>query len=492
MNRISRPERWAGAALCAALCAFGRWAEAESPRPGEAVNALLITVDDMNYNTPGFTGNPVPHITPHIDKLATEGLWIRHAHVTVAICQPSRQCLMTGRYPHNNGAPGFDPIRADVPTLQEQLRAAGYLNGILGKVIHLCPREKFCWDFAVDQADLGEGRDPALYRKYVREFLAKAREAGKPFFLMANSHDPHRPFAGNDKGLRERAAKPFPEPDRAYRPAEAHMPGFLPDLPDIRLEVSEYYGSCRRADQTVGEVLRALSESGFVDNTLVMFLSDNGMAFPFAKANCYLASTRTPWLVRWPGRIKAGTIEERQMVSGIDFMPTILDALGLKIPEGLDGRSILPLLLGEKQAGRENVMTVINTLSSKRPYPMRALQTPRFSYIYNSWSDGKTAYKNESMSGRTWKAMQGAAETDERVAARTRLFQFRKGEEFYDLDADPDTLKNLAEDGQYREPLREMRRLLEKEMAASRDPLLDGFRAYLRGKGEAVVPVQRD
>lgn len=452
------------------------WAK---PAPRKApVNVLLITVDDMGYNTPGYIGNKTPNITPHIDRLAAEGLWIKNAHVTAAICQPSRQCLMTGRYPHNSGAPGFDPIRDDVVTLQEQLRAAGYLNGILGKVSHLAPQEKFCWDYVKDQSDLGAGRDPDLYHQHTSAFLAQARAAEKPFFLMANSHDPHRPFAGNDDRLRNRAT--YPPPDRIYRPDEADLPGFLPDIPAVRLEASEYYGSARRADQTIGEVLRALDESGLADDTLVMFLSDNGMAFPFAKANCYLAGTRTPWLVRWPGRVKPGSIDDQHVIGGIDYMATILEAIGIEPPPGMDGRSFLSILEGRKQTGRESTMTVINTLHSRRRYPMRAIQTRENVYIYNAWSDGETRYRNESMSGRTWRAMQAAAGDDAEIAARSKLFEFRQEDELYDIIADPSGLKDLSNEPEYGDLLAELRARLERAMAASQDPLLEGFRKHIQ------------
>jgi len=113
------------------------------------VNVLLITADDMNYDSPGVTGCKVPDVTPNIDRLASEGMRFEHAHINIAVCQPARSVLMTGRYPHRNGAKGFEPIRSDVPTLQESLRAAGYLNGIMAKVGHLAPIEKFCWDTVV-------------------------------------------------------------------------------------------------------------------------------------------------------------------------------------------------------------------------------------------------------------------------------------------------------------------------------------------------------
>ena len=94
------------------------------------------------------------------------------------------------------------------------------------------------------------------------------------------------------------------------------MPGFLPDLPNVRKEMAQYYSSAHRCDETVGEVLRALKESGLEDSTLVMFLSDNGISMPFGKSNCYLTSTRTPWLVRWPGKVKPGAGGSRALHLG--------------------------------------------------------------------------------------------------------------------------------------------------------------------------------
>ena len=162
-------------------------------------NILLITADDLSYDSVGSYGCVIPQITPHIDRLASGGMRLTQAHVNIAVCQPSRQSIMTGRYPHRNGAEGFDPIHEDVPTLQESLRAAGYLNGILGKEVHLKPKHKYCWDYYITQLQLasgaGIGRSPKRYFEYSTSFFEAAKRSGKPFFLMANIHDPHRPFA---------------------------------------------------------------------------------------------------------------------------------------------------------------------------------------------------------------------------------------------------------------------------------------------------------
>lgn len=444
-------------------------------------NILLITVDDMNHDVPGFAGGLAPGVTPHLDRLASQSLWFAHAHVASAICQPSRQSMMTGRYPHNIGAPGFDPIDPRVPTLQERLHEAGYVNGILGKVNHLAPEEKYQWSYRKEMNQLGMGRDPRLYHRYASEFIEQAKRAGQPFFLMANAHDPHRPFAGSDDEAAnlqrpDWKANPYPTPDRVFQPGEVAVPGFLPDLPDVRRELAEYASSCRRADQTVGEVLRALAESGLESDTLVMFTTDHGMPLPFAKTNCYPASTRSPWLVRWPGVVEPG-VDREHFICGVDFMPTILDAAGLAQPEGLDGRSFLPLLRGEKQADRDHVFTTINTLSSRKAYPMRGLHDHRFTYIFNAWADGKTRFQNESQRGRTWRAMTEAAKKDRAIAERVRLFQYRVPEELYDRERDPCCLTNLAADAGHRALLERMRRRMAETMQATRDPELDAFRA---------------
>jgi len=446
---------------------------AQSARKQAGLNFLLITADDMNYNSPGVFGGHVPGITPNIDHLASEGMRFEYAHVTVAVCQPSRSVLMTGRYPHRNGAEGFGPIREDIPTLQERLHVAGYLNGIMAKNAHLAPRAKFCWDYYITPEQLGQGRSPSLYYQYTAEFLKKAKASGQPFFLMANSQDPHRPFAGSEQELKN-FGKHWPF-DRRISESEAVVPGFLPDIPDVRKEVAQYFSSVYRCDQTVGQVLRALEESGLAGNTLVMFLSDNGMSFPFSKTNCYLASTRTPWIVRWPGKVAAGSVNRAEFISGIDFTSTVLDAAGLPQIDGVDGRSFLPLLSGRPQRGRDRVFTVFHETSAHQRFEMRCVQDRRYGYIFNAWSDGKRVFKNESQSGLTFNAMQQAAASDPKIAERVKLFLYRVPEEFYDFQSDPDALTNRIHDPKYETEVRRFRKLLREHLDATADFALAAF-----------------
>lgn len=125
-------------------------------------NILLMLADDLNYNTVGCYGCPVDNLTPNLGRLSSEGIIFDHAHFTIAVCQPSRECLLTGIYPHRNGAPGFIPIADDIPTLTELLHNEGYLNGIVGKVAHNAPIEKYAWDYFGEMMDYkhGFGRSP--------------------------------------------------------------------------------------------------------------------------------------------------------------------------------------------------------------------------------------------------------------------------------------------------------------------------------------------
>jgi len=474
-NRRDFLKQLAGGAMSLGLCG-AVMAQERSAKKGK-LNILLITADDLNCDSVGVYGCKTPEITPNIDRLASQGVRFEYAHVTIAVCQPCRGVIATGRYPHRSGIEGFQRLpkdKQDVPLLTESLQAGGYLNGILGKVGHCSPKAAFKWDMSYDMPQLGMGRDPKLYYNYAREFFVRAKHEGKPFYLMANSHDPHRPFSGSDQEKRWKGKKITP-PSRTYKPGEIEVPGFLPDIPQVRREIAEYYSSVKRCDDTVGAILKALDESGLAASTLVMFLSDHGMALPFAKTNCYLHSTRTPWIVRWPGVVKPNTADKSHFISTIDFMPTALDAAGLEAVDGMDGGSIIALLKGGKQPGRDRVFTQFHQTAGRKRYPMRCIQNKRFGYIFNAWSDGKTIFRNESQSGRSFKAMRSAAASDPKIAARVKLFQHRVIEEFYDFEKDPDALNNLIDNPEYKPHLDKIRKELLEWMAKTGDPAKEAF-----------------
>ncbi len=455
------------------------------------LNVMFITLDDMNRDSVGVYGSKVKGTTPNIDKLAGEGLRFEHGHVSIAICMPTRAVWMTGRYPHNSGALGFTKINPGVPTLPETLLKNGFMTGILGKTEHVVPSRPKAFGYRRDRSEMDNGRSQKSYGQFTAEFLGQVKKADKPFFLMVNAHDPHRPFdnrkPASERTFADEAPKnkkkgkrgDYPAPSKIYQPEEIVIPGFLPDLPPIREEIAQYYSSVSRADDVVGRVLVELEKAGFAENTLVMLKSDHGIPVPFAKTNVWRHSTLTPWIVRWPGTVKPGTHETEHAVAGVDFAPTILEALGLPPMNGMDGRSFLPILRGRKQKGREFVYTHINTSASGRSYAMRSLQGKRYGLIWNGWHDGETTFKNESMSGLTWKAMAKSAQNDPALAKRVKHYLYRAPFEFYDYGNDPDALNNLIDDGEHAEWVDRYGEELLKVMKKTKDHETSRFQKAL-------------
>ncbi len=461
-------------------------------------NILLITADDMNWDSVGIYGSPMENPTPNLDQLAREGMYFKYAHVNVAVCAPSRSIIMTGLYAHQSGAMGFAGMDSETKTLSVLLKRNGYLMGIIDKVGHLKPRELFEWDYVKDAIDTGHGRAPSLFKMHTAEFLANAATEKKPFFLMANSRDPHRPFAGSyqewqylnePKNSDEANFGQPPEkiaaietPSHVYETGEAPVPGFLADTPDLRDEVSDYYSSVRRCDDTVGAVLEAVEEAGQTDNTLVLFLSDNGMAFPFAKFSCYAHGTRTPMIVRWPGVIEPGGVDIKHLVSGIDITPTFLEAAGIRVPRVIEGRSFLALLKGQSAKGFDRAFTAFYISALEEEVPTRAVQEKQFGYIFNLWADGASQAQAEFYKGLALRSMIEAGMTNAEIARRVLYFMFRTREELYDFEADPDGLNNLVHHPSYQETLVRLRQEMLDWMKDTDDPKTEDYEAYLRGE----------
>lgn len=454
--------------LLAIISLQGKIAEPKT----QPLNILLFTADDLDRNSLGCYGSKVPEISPNIDKFATQSLLFEHAFVNSAICVPSRGILATGLYEHNSGVNGFFKMNEEsrIPLIMEILREHNYRLGILGKLGHSTPKKHFQWDYAFDEPELGNGRSPEIYYQKAKAFLNESKQTGKPFYFMVNSHDPHRPFFNPEIPLKNGEERP----SRIYSPAEITVPGYVPDLPDIRKELSFYYNSTRRLDDTFGKVIQALEESGLAENTLVIFLSDNGIAIPFAKANTYHVSNYTPFIVRWPGVVKPGNRNNKEFISTIDYLPTVLAALRIDLPVKVDGKSFLPLLKNESQKERDKVFAQIDYKAGGGATPMRSVEDSKYLYIYNAWADGERVYANNN-EGLTMKAMELAAETDSLVSARVNTYKFRKMEELYDLQVDPDCLNNLAADKQKLKILQGKRTQLEKWMIQTHDPLLPVF-----------------
>ena len=460
-----------GVLLCSLLAVL-----TSSGSAAERPNLLVVTVDDMNCDSVGAFGCSLQGTTPSIDAFASQGIRFEHAHVQVGNCFPSRNVMFSGRYPHNSGVEGFYQVKdPGYPHLVDLMKAAGYFVGIRGKVSHSTPYQPYAWDSDLTVLD-GEKQHiknaPSYYASTQRG-IKLAAEAGKPFCLNINISDPHKPFYAMGKQGEE--IKDPNVPSKIFGPGEVPIPGFLFDHPDVRKELAHYYSSVRRADDCFAAVMKALEESGQREETVIVFLSDHGMPLPFAKTALWNHSTRTPLIVQWPGVTKAGAIDRRHVVSAVDLLPTLLEIAGIESPGGFDGASFAPVLQGKTQPDREMVYKVYNENSGGNRSPMRSVQSKRFGYLFNPWSDGKRVFRTATTGTMTYRAMQRIAPNDPVIAARLELFQHGVPEEFYDYENDPDALKNLIDDPQYADQIQAHRSAMRRFMEQSNDPVLAVF-----------------
>ncbi|MEQ8667802.1 MAG: sulfatase [Pirellulales bacterium] len=460
---------------CIALLLLAQCACTRILSAAEKPNLLIITVDDMNADSLGSYGCPLEGTSPSIDSFAKEAIRFKHAHVQVGNCMPGRNIMWSGMFSHANGVEGFVQNQgADYPVLCDLAKDAGYFTGIRGKVSHSTPYTPYAWDAVLDSSPQGKPwhlKDAQSYGTSTRQGIALAKAAGKPFCLLINISDPHKPFYAQAK-----QGQTFDDshvPSRVFSASEVPVPGFLPEDPVIRQELAHYYSSVRRADDCFAEVMKALEDSRQADNTLVMFLSDHGMPLPFAKTQLYHHSTRTPLMIRWPGVTEPGSTDENHMVSAIDFLPTLLDVIGHQHPqpERLHGRSFAPLLRGETQDDRDFVILQYNENAGRNRHPMRGIQTREYLYLYNPWSNGKRKFATATTGTMTYRQMVKRATSEPEVAARLELFDHRVLEELYDVEHDPDCLVNRMDDSELHTTVQELRGQLAQALTEMGDPV---------------------
>ena len=448
---LGRRDVLAGAAALGALAACHA-AEKRSERP---LSVLVLLADDLSAREIGCYGNRDAR-TPTIDALASGGALFERAYTSVGVCQPSRSSLYTGLYPHHHGAMGFGPIRNDVATWPELLRERGVFTAMVGK-LDVDPLEKFPFDHLLKSVDMPGRRDPAMWGGHVRDVLARAN--GRPFAAVIGLSDPHRPFDEDDA-------------PRVTDPATVRLPKTLWDTEGTRREYARHLDCLARLDRTIANALEELARAGRERDTLVVFTSDNGASFPFAKSTLYEPGVRMPLVVGGPG-VKPG--RRTDIVSLLDVLPTVLE-LGSGVSPRLDGHSFARNLFERVEAGRDEFVSMQTENNREQARPARALHTRRFKYIRNLGPDMPTV-SNVVGHSETWESGKVAARKDKAIAERMRQFLYRPKEELYDLESDPDELTNLAEVAEHAPRLAELRERLRAWMTAEGDPQLAEFDA---------------
>ena len=436
---------------------------------GRTRNVLLIVADDQGLDA-GAYGGAIR--TPAIDRLAGEGALFAQAYATVSSCSPSRSVLYTGLYSHSNGMYGLShdvhnqSLLPGVRTLPWRFKQAGYATGLVGKK-HVRPDEALPYDAWLAPEQPGN-RDVAFMAREAGRFM---REQGRrPFFLTVGYSDPHRAAADFGNG-------PWPQIERVrYAPADVVVPDHLPNLPAVRADLAQYYESVSRLDAGIGLLLAQLREAGHEDDTLVVYLSDNGRAFPGAKTTLYDAGLHLPLVLRAPGRGIAGARVDA-MVSWIDIAPTLLDWAGIALspddPFGaLPGRSLLPLLDGVHAPDWDRVFASHGFHEITQYYPMRSVRDRCYRYILNLAPELSYPVAGDIAASPSWAALQAAGA---QLGMRTLdAFLHRPAEELYEVDADPAQVDNLASSPSHADALVRLRGELQDWRARTRDPWLSG------------------
>lgn len=459
---IDRRTLLSGAVATTAMFAGSRAVGAPAPA---RKNVLLLISDDQGLDLGSYG---VPIATPRIDALARQGTRFTQAYAAVSSCSPSRAVINTGLYTHANGMYGLahdvhnQSLLDGIATLPALLRAAGYATALVGKK-HLRPEAAFPYEAEL-VPERGGIRDVKAIADATAAFIRD--NADRPFFVTIGYSDPHR-AAG---GYGNETAWPDVAPHR-YDPAKVPVPSHLPDIPEVRADLADYYESVSRLDSGVGMILDALTAMDRDKDTLVIFLSDNGRPFPAAKTNLYDAGLHLPLIIRCPG--VAAAVSDA-MVSWVDIAPTILDFGGVAGPGyALQGRSLLPVLGTKGAAGWDAVFASHDFHEIDQYYPMRAIRTRTHSYILNIAHPLDYPIAGDVASSKSWRAI--AADPQIRIGQRTQAaYLKRPKEELYDLRADPDEIFNLAGDRAAEPILADMRGRLHAWRKETRDPWLAG------------------
>ena len=442
---------------------------AQTGRPFRSVMCLIA---DDQAAIAGCYGNDVVR-TPNMDRLAREGTRFTHAYATTPSCSASRSVILSGLQNHKNGQFGHAHLPANfhshpqVQSIPRILKDQGFRTGVVGK-LHVQPAEVYPWDYEVT-AGFGN-RDVWEMGQKVREFLGESD--GQPFYLHVGFSDPHR--AGGPGGFANH--RDYQNVDaREYSPTDVTVPDFLPDQPEVRSELAQYYQSIDRLDQGYGFCLDALEEAGRLEDTLVLCFSDHGMPFPGAKASRYDTGLHVPLLAMAPGQRRKGVTNDA-MVSLTDIAPTVLDWCGAETPAGYEfhGSSFVPILGEESGAGRDEHYYSHTFHEIVNFFPWRGVRTRRFKYTKFLYPELEMPLPSDLWGSPTWQGVRSRQSKTVGIR-RTRNMLHHAPEELYDIEADPMETTNLAGSARHQAVLSELREKVAKFREDTGDPWLRYF-----------------
>lgn len=479
-------------------------AHAEKKQP----NVVLIVADDHGRDALGCYGNPIIK-TPGLDALASEGVRFENAFCTSASSSASRAVLLTGKFGHTIGHYGHEQTYHHFRTFENEkslpiyLSENGYHTVRIGKY-HVAPEKVYHFDQHI----------PANDRHSV-EMAEKCQEVihGKsPFFLYYCLGDPHRnqhyvdvPYRPNSFGNKEEGYTNTQTIQ--YNPEEVIVPPFLPDTPECRAELAQYYTSVSRLDQGVAKLIELLKKSGQYENTLIIYLSDNGMAFPGAKTTLYEPGMRLPCIIKEPFNRNRGVVSE-SYISWVDITPTILAYTDTPLPKDLAGRSLIKDIQNPQLKVNDRIFAAHTFHEITMYYPMRVIREGEYKLIVNFAHYMPYPFASDLWASPTWRSVglkatsadkrkihpkplltQGSAEFVDDSAPQVifedvmnsdilygkrklKDYIFRPKFELYNIKNDPDEIVNLAFSTKYKNILEHLFAQLINFQKETKDPWL--------------------
>jgi len=414
-------------------------------------NILLFITHDTGRHLGCYGRGPA---TPNLDRMTDEGIRFTQAYCTAPQCSPSRTSLMTGLYPHNHGLIGLlnrgFQRTPEITTLPQILAGAGYATYLFGFQHEDRAPAALGYQHVWSKPNPYECTDVL---PHVTAFLDSTESKAQPFFVNVGVRETHRVF-----------------PKAAACRGAVRVPPYLPDADVVRRDVVDLNAVVETVDDTVGAILAALERNELAHNTLVLFTTDHGIAFPGAKATLFEPGIEIALLMRAPHALRDGlfaggrTLEA--VVSNIDILPTLVELAGLsdRIPANVQGSSLLPLLRGQTQAVHDTVFFEQTYHSGYDP--LRAVRQENLKLIKSFEAANRTYYFARHVDG---------SPSREYVARHTDLFTRPRPELFlFDLAADPREQNNLAQDPAHAARRDVLLATLEQWMRQTDDPLCDG------------------
>jgi len=450
----------------------------------ERPNILFVISDDQSWLHTSINDDPVVK-TPVFDRIATEGVLFKYAFCAAPSCTPSRGAICTGQniWRLEQGGDLWSTLPKKFITYQEILESNGYAIGFTGKgwgpgYNEPGGRSQNPAGPAYNRIETNDELSPSRKRVYYPanfiDFYNK-KEKGQPFCFWFGSRDPHR---GYEEGSGIKAGKQL---------SNVKVPSFLPDCPEVRSDLLDYYCEIERFDSDLGVIVDFLEEKGELDNTIIVVTGDNGMPFPRGKCTLYDYGVREPLAIRWPQKVRGGRVID-DFVSFIDFAPTFLEAVGLTPPSEMTGKSFYNLLTSEKSGKIDTSRTKVFCAMERHTwcrldnmgYPMRSIRTYDYLYIRNyepdRWPSGDPERWwwretfDEIDPGPTKHYMMENRDSKSVSHLFKLAFNKRPSEELYDLKNDPDQMNNVADQPQYETIKQKLRDELVQYLKETNDP----------------------